>query len=462
MFMFEQESYDRASVPTPTQPGELFYNYEVRSWFASPTLYKVLAISAVLNLVFLAVVSQTNVLTARGCDSPWVGRVCQVVDLAYVSAMLYGTDREYVDEAYEHIDLADADITYVDLTGSEPLKYPEGYFQIANPVQFQMMQQQAANPDGSLSGFSNNGINPTLPSTVPNNDKDLLAQRANPPVANPGALTGDDSSDSPFKIENTTPNTGGFPSRKGRRGPVGTRSNSGKTPVPGEDQKVAGNKPEPTPAPSVDPTKPENDVDINKRPFIDLGNFVNGEIASKNIKLDAPFSLTARGKLTKDGKLDPKNFAYGQASGSQEVVDLTKFAIEKTNESGLLQYLSLLSGKDLNLEIKQDDVNISAVIQSEVESETRAKTLSSLLYSMLDYKKKQKVGPDADQNDKDDLALLEGAKIEAVGKRLVITFEVPKAIAHPMIQRKLQERAAEFKKENSNADLKLVGNTAAK
>src|SRR5688572_22271757 len=172
--MFEQESYDKATVQTPSQPGELFHNYEIRNWDYSPTLYKILAASAVLNLAVLAFIAQTNLLTLRGCDSPFVGRVCQVLDMAYVGAMIYGTDREYVDEAYENIDLGEADITFIDVTGeTPPLSYPEGYFQIANPVQYEMLRQAAAGSTDITSAYS----------PLPSNDIDLMKIRPNPPTA---------------------------------------------------------------------------------------------------------------------------------------------------------------------------------------------------------------------------------------------------------------------------------------
>ncbi|MEO7673748.1 MAG: hypothetical protein ABIU09_06690, partial [Pyrinomonadaceae bacterium] len=176
--MFEQESYNNATQ-IESQDGDLFNNYEIKNWDYSSTIYKILAISAVLNIGVLAFIGQTNLLTLRGCDSPFVGRVCQVLDMAYVGTVLFGTEREYVDMEYEKTDLGDAEITYIDVSGeTPPLSYPEGYFQLANPVQYAMLQQQAENP----SSFTNTpGMNfPGFP-TPSNNDGDLLKQRAAPP-----------------------------------------------------------------------------------------------------------------------------------------------------------------------------------------------------------------------------------------------------------------------------------------
>ena len=44
----------------------------------------------------------------KGCESPLVGRVCDVLDTVYVSSMLFGTDRDYVDAVYDKTELGDA------------------------------------------------------------------------------------------------------------------------------------------------------------------------------------------------------------------------------------------------------------------------------------------------------------------------------------------------------------------
>src|SRR5690606_6705876 len=126
------------------------------------------------------------------------------------------------------------------------------------------------------------------------------------------------------------------------------------------------------------------------------------------------------------------------------------------------QYLKAISGKNFDLLLQQDEENISATVQSEMESETRARSIKSGLDLALSLAKARKQGEGADQNDKDDLILLEGAKIEAIGKRVVIRFIVPKEVVHPMIQRKLAEQAAEMKKPTGNAMTPPISNTAAR
>ena len=48
------------------QEQELFQSYEVKNWDFSPRIYKILAASAIFNVLALLVVAQTNVLTTKG------------------------------------------------------------------------------------------------------------------------------------------------------------------------------------------------------------------------------------------------------------------------------------------------------------------------------------------------------------------------------------------------------------
>ncbi|NMS24047.1 hypothetical protein, partial [Vibrio parahaemolyticus] len=154
----------------------------------------------------------------------------------------------------------------------------------------------------------------------------------------------------------------------------------------------------------------------------------------------------AKGKLTKDGRIDPKTLKLQIESPDADMQRIIQEGILAIDAAGYLQYLNLLSGHDFDLVLKQDAETISAVIQSEMESERRADSTRRSLDLALAAAKVAKSGSNADQNDKDDLILLENAKVESNGKKVIIRFVVPKSVVHPMIQRKLAEQAAEMKK----------------
>lgn len=444
--MFEDSLYNQEPAE-PVKEGEFLYNYELKTWDITPRIYKIIGASVIVNILVILIAGQGSLLTAKTCDSPLVGRVCQVLDTVYVGSLLFGTQREYVDAAYDKTDLGDADITFVDVSGATPpLEYPAGYFQLANPEQFAIQQQMAANPTLGIPGIPN----PATPGG-------LISSTPNLPKYNPNVV--DESKLPTFNSEDDPPIA---TMRKNRRGgrinatpddstTASTNTNTNTTTNP-----TVGSK-----DPKVDPTDPISGVELNKRPFVDLANNVNDLLDKNQVKLETAFVVNANGKLTKDGKLDPKSFRYLQvASTDQKMIDVVKEAIEAINDSGYLQYLKDLSGKDFSLLLQQDDLNISAVVQSEMESDKRANSIKSALTLLIDIAKSRKTAQNADQNDKDDLVLLENAKVETDGKKVVIKFTVPKEIALPMIQRKLAEQKAQPRQPNGAAKAKPNDNTA--
>ena len=465
--MFEQSLYETNPVATPLENGDLFHNYEIKNWEFSPRLYKILGMAAFANVLALLVFAQTSVLTMKGCDSPLVGRVCDVLDTVYIGSILFGTQREYVDAAYDKTDLGDAEITFVDVSGdTPPLSYPDGYFQIANPDQYQATLAQANNPTSSfdMSGFPT-GINTTPPSM----GNSLIDTKPNIPKANPNVITGDLPT-----IDDRT----GLPDTPISR-PKG--AGLGRPRMP----KVAGTPkatPDPTTVadkkndpPKVDPTDPISAGDINKRPFKDLANIVNDLLAKKEVDLEkSQFQIEATGKLDKDGKLEKKSFRYTKAvSNDPKMVEVVQKSIEAFNDSGYLTYLKDLSGKDLTLSIQQDQTNISAVVQSELERDTRASSIASILKLAVGFAQDKKMKaimqmqaenrPEKAQdlqNEIDDLELLKNTVISTNGKKLVITFSVQKNVVQQLVQRKLAEQAKEPRQPNGNAIVRPNNNSA--
>jgi hypothetical protein len=454
-YMFDQPSYDQPSygnMPAAADPlpsGELFRNYEIKSWVLSPRLYKILAISAFFNIAVVVFAAQTSLLTRKGCESPLVGSVCQVLDTVYVGSVLFGTKREYVDAVYDKTELGeDDDITFVDVSkDTPPLTYPAGYFQIANPEQDLAMLGDVDDLGGDFTTGNIPGIPPGLPLSHPGTGNSLFDTPQNLPPSNPNVVQGplpgmnDHGSYNP-PIAKRRKGLGGRISPPHPRGPSGT-------PGPSPEDTTADNKnpkKDPNGEKKVDPTEPVTDAEINKQPFVLLAGYINNLLDKNEVKLDSPFLISATGKLDKNGKLDPKSFKYVKAESTDaKMLEVVKEAIEAMNDSGYLQYLKDLSGKDLTIQILQDDTNVKALIQSQMESDTRAQTISSGLNFIINYKKQAKEAPTADDNDKDDLVLLQNAAVTSQGKALMIGFNIPKADLLRMIQRKLADQKTQPK-----------------
>ena len=470
----EQPLYQPETDAPPLKEGDPFYNYEIRNWDRGPRIYKILIISTILNVAALLIVAQTSLLTLKGCDSPLVGSMCQALDTVYVGSMLFGTDREYVDVAYEKTDLGDADITYVDVTGLEAQKlyYPADYFQIANPEKYDPVTgqplDQFANLEGqNIPGITNNGFpNPNpFPVTPSKPGPSIFETPQHLPKSNPNPVMGELPG---------THNAGPLNKRpkKGAGQPPSNVVPNGTEAEPDEDHTA---QTKPSPSPEVEPTGPVNPDDINTRPFKELAAEVNQLLDKKQLDLQAPVQILATAKLGKDGKIINGSFKANGSSADPKLATIVTKAVAAFNDSNLLNYLKQLSGKDLNFLVRQDDTQIVAGIKSEVESETRAQSIASIVQFgiTLAIQKKEKAVAELEQandptkaealqNLKDDLGLLKATQVGTDGKQFVVTYSAPKGDVQQMIQRKLAEQKAGPKQPNSTSTVVKPNENTAK
>ncbi len=471
--MFEQPLYEYEPTPAQHQGSDLFHDYEVKGWLSSAGLFKVLGISAVANVVALLVFAQTSLLTMKGCDSPLVGSVCQVLDTVYVGSLLFGTDREFVDAAYDKIDLEDADITYIDVSKkTEPLTYPAGYFQVANPEQFLPYGDElAANdlftqgtPGVSSGGFPENipGINsPSFggnslfdtPPSLPKSNPDVIDEETLPGTSGKPSWVGKGQYKPwkrPKNLPLTTPSPEetieGFPTPD--EGTVAINHTPAVSPSPSAT---------PTVAPTVEPTGPVDVNDINTRPFKDLAKEVNDLLDKKQLDLRAPLQVLATAKLSKDGKIIKDSFKVTSATSSdQQLVRVATFAVAAFNDSNMLSYLKDLSGKNLTFLVQQDQTTLAAAVRSEVETDSRAKAIASalnLIINVARQKKEDGIKKLEAENDptkavalqhlKDDYELLKNTQVTTNGKEFIVGFSATKEPIQQMIGRMLVEQKAQ-------------------
>lgn len=456
--MFEQELIKYEDAQAKAEPGDLFYHYEVKPWVFGPRLYKILGISLIFNLAVIAVFTQGNLLMRRGCDSPFVGRVCDVLDTVYVATAMYGTDREYIDAAYEKTELADADITYIDVSNVDPpLSYPEGYFQIANPEQFSVEQTAGAFPDQAMNNsFPGFPSNPTTSSPLINTPQVLPKPNSNPTIGNV-------PTDSPFTVGGN-PTIGG---RKGRGGRVTKPDANANTSAQPE---TAANDANTNTQPDLksDAVKP---VQINREVMRDLGKAIAQKVDNKEVDLSKNFSVMAEATLTPDGKMDtgidkktkkPKS-QFIKWEGDPAMIEVVKESIEAIGDSGWLGYLKNQGVDKVSFTFTQNDQELLVVITSDQPNPERAGTISSGLNGAI-----QGALLGASTNlvklGDDEKALLSNAKATANGKQVILNFSLPKAVAQEMINRNLQKaREAETgKKTNGQVQEPAVNQNTAK
>lgn len=443
--MFDQHSYAFDVPAEPLREGDLFYKHEVGRWKFDNRLYAIVAGSAVFIFAFFGIVAQTPFLTARGCDSPFVGRVCQVLDMAYVGSVLFGTEREMADAEYERTQLGEADVVWIDQTGvPAQMEYPEGYFQIANPEQF--AQQQAMLNSTSPYDFNTSGFPPVTPPVQ--SGSSLIDTPAIAPKKNPKARP-DKLPDSPFDLSDVN----GEDTDK----TADANSNSNKT-----DPKVAQNKPSPSPSPAEDVAVEDKfGVFLNKRPMRVKAEETIADVNANKVKLDSSFKVTVVGTLglAKDGKTivlkNAKPVVDPKAPKNDPVMEkLVQDWILAVGDAGWFGYLDKLKSKQLTITIEQNDSELVASVKADQPSEDHAKTAASGLNTLLQIA--------ATQVKDDEKLFLEKAKVVNERNTFILNFAIPKPVVQDMIQRKLAEQAAGPGKPSGNAATPQSNNTAAK
>ena len=138
------------------------------------------------------------------------------------------------------------------------------------------------------------------------------------------------------------------------------------------------------------PVFAQNNVEINRKPLSDFGkDNLDPRLQNNELVLSDNFLVEVEGELDKNGKFDLQKTKYIRTEGNEKIADAAKSAIEAVNDSGVFGYLTQLGAKKINLVFAQNDEQIYAVINSELDSPKRAKTLKSAFrYGFNDVKTK--------------------------------------------------------------------------
>lgn len=195
---------------------------------------------------------------------------------------------------------------------------------------------------------------------------------------------------------------------------------------------------------------PVKDTQLNRKPLDDLGNYLSQQVEKKEFDFSGNFLIEVESELTKDGKFDVEKTKYVRTEGDEKMVDVAKRGIEAVNDSGYFQYLSQLGAKKINLIFSQNNEQTYAILKTDLESEKRARSFQSTLALMLNLVKVQKMKETLSENDKDDLALINGTTISSEDKAISIKIVVEKSIAQEMIGRKLKKEMDKRNKEKVN------------
>ena len=418
--------------------------YEISGLELNKRMYRIVAFAAVVFIVPMLALSQTNMLSKSACESAFVNDVCEVLDTVYIGSKMLAKNTGYVNEEYEQAELAEAKVIWTEIMENPepPLEYPEGYFLVANPEDY------ITEDDPNLL----NAFNSPPP-----------VSRVTPPVNRPSRIR------PPARRNNrSTTRKPKFPKPNKSRPKIDDDLNMD---IFGEDDKnqVAKNNSDGTngkkPDTKVDPTpKKQNDVEkksaitsetlsdvkVNKQPLLDLADIVLEKSDTNQIDLKKNFQVKMVGYIDENGKLlgEKSRFAQVEDPGDQAMVALVKDAIAKVGSTGWLKYLADEGASELEMTFGQTDEAMNALVRSEYGNEKRAKQAVSAIKTLIAFTKKF----GKDRLKPDEMELLKLANVKQDGKFLVIQFDLEKPRAHEMITARLDEHRKNKQKKQDEAN----------
>lgn len=402
--------------------------YEIKTWEFSTRIYKIIGAAAVLNLTVLFLFAQTNMLGVSACDSPFVNRVCQVLDTVYVGSKLFNGSSPWVDEDYDKTKINPADVVWVPEDGiSPPIEYPSGYFQVANRDEIAAREAMIVQQDN---GFGNATASPFIPSsdspssytppptstfnrkyTKPKSNGGLISKKQNLPKKQTGSIIDGEIEDDIALNEED-------PKKE-------------KTDAEKEAEKQKNSIEENT-AKDSDPVS--DGIAFNRKPLDDYTDNVVTQWDKKQIDLTKNFEVTLISKLTEDGKLaEGKKFI--RVSGDDDIAKVAIDALLAISDSGFLGYLKTLDIDDIKLTLKQDDEKISMqLISNQKTSRNAISTARGLRGSISLAKGLVKT--------EDEKFLLDKASVTNDGRNLIMIVDIPKDVATKMMNDQLKSALA--------------------
>jgi hypothetical protein len=226
------------------------------------------------------------------------------------------------------------------------------------------------------------------------------------------------------------------------------------TPMP-LPKPIATPKPQPSPSPQTQPTPetadatPEtkedaekrldeieaktgvvrpNEDKINKKPLKDWLASWNEKYQSGKLDLNKTIELVIVAQRDEKGKLhDPQVVSK---SGDPVLIEAGKELVAAVNDSNVLYFLEGVGGGTVRFIVKLDAVQVTASVESEVESEARAEKMAATYGLMLFLGEKAKSG-------KDEAVIYQNTQISARGKQVVVNFSMPRQAAGDMLKKQL-------------------------
>ncbi len=361
--------------------SELFSRFEVNRESRWPVLLGLIAGSMALHLAFAA----TIIFVPRFRD-------------AFNIAVLAG-QTSYVDRSYKKTTVGE-EIQMVEV--QPKFRYPDGYF---------------------ATDFATVAASPTPDQFVPK-----IVATFTPPKPELAPSPSPSPAPSP-----SIPATGNSAVASASPGPAAEKPGDTKAaPSPdkkAEDEEVLG----------------INETEFNKRPLKDWLARAN-ELKEKGIiDLDAVVEMTIDAKLNADCKLEDAKVV--QKSGDRQMSDLAKELAAAIGDSRMLLFLKdpvkvqkeqkslRCDPMPLRFNVKLDQTDFNATVETEADSAERAAQLTSVYNWAL-------AGGAISKKGRDEEVIFKNTKVTAEGKQIVVRFKMPRQTASEMLKKQIEPKPA--------------------
>jgi outer membrane biosynthesis protein TonB len=289
---------------------------------------------------------------------------------------------EYVDEEYARTDIRDQAVM---IDASEKLYYPQGYFDSPQTAAVAVPEPQ------------------------------IIEQPLPIPITTP----------TPTPIPSPTPTPEASPSPQA---PVSTADAK-------DGEKIAdGTKTEAEKEKELDELAAKSGIvrpqegKINKRPLKDWLAKANELKVKGELDLSGTVEVIIVAQRDEKGKLH--NPQVVRKTGDPILVEVAKELVAAINDSNVLYFLEGTGGGTVRFLVKLDAAQVTASVESEVESAERAKQMASGYGLLLMTGKLARSG-------KDEAVIYENTKIAARGNQIVVNFSMPRQTAGDMLKKQL-------------------------
>jgi hypothetical protein len=167
---------------------------------------------------------------------------------------------------------------------------------------------------------------------------------------------------------------------------------------------------------------------INKKPLKDWLASENEKYKNGKLDLSKTIELVIIAQRDEKGKLHDPHVV--SKAGDPNLIEAAKELVAAVNDSNILYILGNAGAGQVRFVVKLDSAQVTATVESEVESEQRAKDMAAG-YGAIMY-----IGQFT-RSDKDEAVILRNTHISSKGNQIVVNFSMSRQTASDMLKKQL-------------------------